>query len=66
MAGTIKKILDVIIAKRGKGDKILVDIIHTRLVLRGFDPDKFSPTTPDDAELIARVRKLALELNVTL
>jgi hypothetical protein len=58
--------LDTIIAKRSKGNKIMLDIIHTRLVLRGLDPDKFSSTTPDDAELIDRVRNLAAELNITL
>lgn len=66
MAGKIKEMLDKIVAKRGRGNKVLTDIVHTRLVLRGFDPDKFSADTPDDAELIDRVRELAQELNVTL
>jgi len=66
MAGLTKKMLDRIVAERGKGDEVLAMITKAKLILKGFDPDRFTVTTPDDPITLARVRQIAYELGVTL
>jgi hypothetical protein len=66
MAGQIKAMLDRIIVERAKGDSVLVPLTRAKLILKGFDPDRFGPNTPDDPAVIARIRQIARELGVSL
>jgi hypothetical protein len=66
MAGQIKKMLERIVAERGKGDEVLAMITRAKLILKGFDPDRFTMTTPDDTATIARIREIARDLGVTI
>ncbi len=38
----------------------------TKLILKGFDPDRFSANSPDDPVVMAQVRAVATELGVLL
>jgi hypothetical protein len=64
--GQVKKMLERIIAERGKGDEVLGMLTRAKLILKGFDPDRFAATTPDDPATIARVKRVARELGVLL
>jgi hypothetical protein len=66
MAGQVKTMLDRIVVERGKGDEVLAMLTKAKLILKGFDPDRFSLSTPDDPATIARVKQVARELGVTL
>ena len=66
MAGQVKKMLDRIVEVRGKGDHVLATLARAKLILKGFDPDRFTPATPDDPAAVARVRQIAHELGVML
>jgi hypothetical protein len=66
MAGQIKTMLDRIIAERGKGDRVLGPLTKAKLILKGFDPDRFGPNTPDDPAIIAKIKQLARDLGVSL
>ncbi len=66
MAGQIKKMLDTILAVRGKGNQVFIDGTRTKLILKGLNPDKFTLTSPDDPAVIARVRQAAADLGVSL
>ena len=66
MTGQVKTMLDRIISERSRGDNVLAMITKAKLILKGFDPDRFSVTTPDDPAAVARVRQIARELGVTL
>lgn len=66
MPGNIKLMLDRIVEKRGKGNKTVIGITVTKLILKGVDPEKFSATSPDDPAVISRVRAIASELGVSL
>lgn len=59
MAGKIKKLLDHIITVRSQGNPTLATVTKTKLILKGLNPDKFGPNTPDDPELLKIVEKLA-------
>jgi hypothetical protein len=66
MSGTVKKYIDQIIAARSHGEAVLASTTRTKLRLKGVDPDKFTPQTPDDNAMIAKVRAIATEMSVTL
>ena len=58
--------LDEVVEKRARGNPTIRSITVTKLVLKGIDPDKFNASSPDDAEVIARVRQIAAEFGVSL
>ena len=62
MAGQIKLMLDEIVAQLSKGDRVLASYVETKLILRGIDPARYSATSADDPEVIARLRVIAAEL----
>ena len=66
MAGQIKTMLDRIIVARAKGDSVLMPLMKAKLILKGLDPDRFGPNTPDDPVVIARIKQIASELGVSL
>lgn len=54
--------LDAIIEQRAKGNPILIETTKARLALRGFDPKKFTNSSPDDPALVERVKEIAAQL----
>lgn len=66
MAGQVKAMIDQIVEQRSKGNAVLAMTTKTKLILKGFDPDKYDASSPDDPALIARLRGLAAELNISL
>lgn len=65
MAGQVKSMIDRIIEQRSKGNPVLVATTTTKLILKGIDPASYSASSADDPVIIARLRELAVELNVT-
>jgi len=66
MAGRIRRMIDMIIEQRAKGNALLIDTTKAKLIFKGLNPDGFTPTSPDDPILEARVRAVATELGVPL
>jgi hypothetical protein len=66
MAGQVKVLIDRIIQERSKGNAVLASTTQTKLILKGFDPAKYDSNSPDDPQVIARLREVAAELSVTL
>ncbi len=66
MAGQIRRILDTIIQKRSKGSTTVAMTTKAKLILKGFNPDSFGYGSPDDPEMLVKVRQLAAELGVKL
>ncbi len=66
MAGRIKRMIDVIIEQRAKGNPLLMDTTKAKLIFKGVNPDGFTPTSPDDPALEARLRCIATEMGVSL
>ncbi len=62
MAGKIKQVIDMIIAQRAKDNPMLAGVIRTKLMLKGIDPNKFTPQSDDDPAIIARLEAVAKEL----
>lgn len=57
--GQAKKILDAIIQKRSRGVGSIAKAIKIKLALKGINPDKLTPDTPDDPVLLMRLAELA-------
>jgi hypothetical protein len=66
MAGTIKTMLNSIIHDRAHGNPTLVMTTRTKLILKGFNPDRFSETSPDDPQAIEKLKIIAREMGATL
>jgi hypothetical protein len=66
MAGQIRSMIDQIIEKRSNGNPVLASTTQTKLILKGIDPSKYDASSPDDPQIIARLRELAAELSITL
>jgi hypothetical protein len=66
MAGQIKRMIDSILQQRSKGNSTLLLTTKTKLILKGINPERFTATSPDDEDVMARVRALAAELGVIL
>ena len=58
--------IDAIIEDRAHGNPTLVLTTKTKLILKGFNPDKFTATSPDDPQVMEKLRTLAREMGVTL
>ena len=56
--------IDAIINDRAHGHPTLVLTTRTKLILKGFNPDKFTAATPDDPQAIERLRAIAREMGV--
>jgi len=66
MQGETKRLLDAIIAQRSQGNETIALAMKTKLILKGLNPDRFTATTPDDPNVIAKVRDIARSLNLNV
>jgi hypothetical protein len=64
--GKTKLILDSIITQRSGGDPNVAKIIRTKFMLKGINPDAFSLDTPDDPNLVKRLKDLAAKMGVKI
>lgn len=64
MPGTIRKIIERIKDKRSGGNSVVALTVETRLVLQGFDPQRYDYDTPDDAGRLARIAEIAEEMQI--
>lgn len=58
--------IDTIVTARSGGNALLASTTKTRLVLKGFNPDKFTATSPDDPETMRKLANIAKEMGVDL
>lgn len=66
MAGRIKHLIDSIIAQRAKGDPALINTTKTKLLIKGINPDKYTPQSEDDNVVIGRLENIARELGLSI
>lgn len=62
MAGKIKQMIDTVISQRTKDNPMLASVIKTKLMLKGIDPNKFTPLSDDDPAIIAKLDAVIKEL----
>jgi hypothetical protein len=64
--GQIRRMIDTIIATRSQGRPLVAGAIRTKLILKGFNPEKYDATSPDDPVAVNKLREVARELGVNL
>jgi hypothetical protein len=54
--------IDTIISQRAKDNAMLAGVIKTKLMLKGIDPSKFTPQSPDDPAIISKLQAVMKDL----
>jgi hypothetical protein len=62
MPGQIKRIIDSILEQRAKGNTTLLATTRTKLIIKGVNPDHYHLNSPDDPEMLEKLRSIAAEL----
>jgi hypothetical protein len=66
MAGKINAMIKTIIDKRANGSEMIARTVHTRLVIKGINPEKYSANSEDDPVIIAKLQQIAQEFGIKL
>ena len=66
VAGEIKRLLDLIIEQRSRGSETIRQTTRVKLMLKGVPPDRYNQDSPDDPEIIARLKTIASEMGVEI
>lgn len=64
MAGQIRRMIDEIIEKKSKGNQAIVGAIKTKLILKGIRPDSYTTNSPDDPQVMGKIKDLAREMGI--
>jgi hypothetical protein len=64
MAGKIKRQIDAIVIAVAKNNQTLINITKTKLVLKGLNPDKYNDQSPDDPNVLEKLKQVAAEFGV--
>jgi hypothetical protein len=64
--GKTKLLLDSIITQRSGGDPNIAKVLRTKFMLKGIDPDAYSLDTPDNPNLLKRLKVLAANMGVNV
>jgi len=64
VAGTVKRVLEAVIAARGHNNPTFMETTRAKLILKGLNPAKFTESTPDDPAQVAKARQVAAEFGV--
>lgn len=66
MAGQVHQLIEKLVSGRAAGNKSVELSTRTKLLMQGIDSAKWTPTSPDDAAMIAKVRSVAGAMGVSL
>lgn len=58
--------ITAIIDERAHGNKTLALTTRTKLILKGFNPDKFTESSPDDPQAIQKLKAVAWDMGIDL
>ena len=62
MAGKIKRMIEVIVAERSKGNEMLAKAVKTKLILKGINPAHYSDLSDDDPAIIKKLENMLQDL----
>lgn len=66
MAGQIRKTIDRIIDEKSRGNQIIASSIRTKMILKGISVDKYTASSPDDPEVMQKLKAVAAEYGITV
>ena len=66
MTGETKRMIDLIIEKRSNGNEVLKNTTRTKLIIKGFNPDRWTSQSADDPAKIAELKQIARDMGIEL
>lgn len=66
MAGQIRKTIDRIIDEKSRGNQIIASSIRTKMILKGISVDKYNASSPDDPEVMQKLKAVAAEYGIRI
>lgn len=66
MAGRIKLLVEQIAEKRSRGISAIKDTTIAKITLKGVNVGHYTEDSPDDPEVLSKLRTIAQELGVAL
>jgi len=66
MTGETKRMIDLIIEKRSNGNEVLKNTTRTKLIIKGFNPDRWTSQSEDDPAKIAELKQIARDMGIEL
>ena len=66
MAGQAYTMIQSVITQKSKGNAVIANSIRTKMYLKGIAVDKYTPSSPDDQEIIKKIREIAKEFGVAV
>jgi len=66
MAGKINRQVHLILNEVAKYNPIIMNTTRTKLISKGIDPNKFSLDSPDDPEILEKLKSIAEEFGVKI
>ena len=66
MAGKIHDMINRLLQIRTEGRPNQLATEKIKLIMKGIDPDKYTPDSPDDASVMARLLSIAKAMEINL
>jgi hypothetical protein len=66
MPGKIERMIDSIVQQRSKGNEVLESTTLAKIIIKGVNARRYTETSPDDPEVIDKLRTIASELGVSI
>ncbi len=66
MVGQIKRMIDTIIEKRSNGNEVLKNTTRTKLIIKGYNPDRWTLQSEDDPKKVTELRQIARDMGVEI
>ncbi len=66
MSGKIKKLIDCIVHAKANGNQALYNLIKTRLMLKGINPDSYNFYSEDDSRIIEKLENFIADADLNI
>ncbi|MDR2921788.1 MAG: hypothetical protein LBU85_00410 [Treponema sp.] len=64
MGGTAKKLIDLLISEKSKGNRDIENFIRVKLSMKGIPVNKLTADTADDPAVINKIKEVLKEFGV--
>ncbi len=66
MAGEIRRMIDAIVSVRSRGNPTIAKALETKLIIKGIDPKQYTSTSPDNPDVIEKLKEMAKQFDVAI
>ena len=66
MTGNIHRMIVTLVEQRSQGNSTIASSTKTRLILKGINPERYTPDSPDDPVVMAKIQEMAAGFGIKL